>query len=63
MTAFKLTQASNYEREETVEINTLEELLDFVRKEGGLILKQERDYKNGGYLDSFKITIYDDYVE
>lgn len=63
MVIFKLTQASNCQREETVEINTLEELLDFIRKEGDIILRQERDYDNGGYRDSFELTIYDDYVE
>jgi hypothetical protein len=64
MAIFKLTQASNCQREETVEIKTLEELLEFVRKVGGdIILRQERDYVNGGYLESFEIVIYDDYVE
>lgn len=64
MAIFKLTQASNCQREETVEIKTLEELLEFVRKVGGdIILRQERDYVNGGHLESFEIVIYDDYVE
>lgn len=68
---FKLTRASKWTFEDHVEINTLEELLNFVENEynkfengetnsnfhhmDGVILSKEED--------GWQIEIYDDYIE
>jgi hypothetical protein len=48
---FNLTKASDWNFESEVIINSIEELLDFIKKEGRLI------------IDSDSIKIYDDYIE
>lgn len=52
---FQLTRTSDYHNKDFIELNTLEELLAFVDKEGNLIISS--DGKN------FAIEIYDDYRE
>lgn len=49
---FAIRKASDWNYEDELEINSLEELIKFINNNGGkIILKEER------------ITIYDDYVE
>lgn len=49
---FKLEKASDWEyKSKEVEINYLEELIDFIDKNGRIVLDKE------------KILIYDDYIE
>ena len=47
---FQVTKASDWDYKEEVEINTLEELVDFSKKDGII-------------LEGNHIKIYDDYVE
>lgn len=67
MTIFRLKQASDINRDEPIEINTLEELLDLIRAQPhmskSIILEQERDLNTNEYLESFSLTLYDDWVE
>lgn len=67
MPIFRLKQASNTDRDEPIEINTLEELLDLIRAQPhmsrSIILEQERDLDTNEYLESFELTLYDDWVE
>jgi len=48
---FKIDKASDWSYKGEVEINTLEELIDFVKKEGDIVFTEE------------SITIYDDYLK
>ena len=74
---FKVTKASDWVFEEMVEINTLEELLDFIdQKEkehndnggkpsyfGGIVIDRD-DFEHPHKKDSgWGIEIYDDYIE
>lgn len=67
MAIFRLTQASDWQRDETVEINTVDELLAFVEEHGDIIVTL-KTVKVGGVF-SFEtkkepqIKIYDTYVE
>lgn len=54
-----VTKASEWKYEEIVEINTLEELIEFGRKNGSFIFYA--DNKREGCDHS--ILIYDDYIE
>lgn len=63
MARFHLTQASNWQRTEYIEIETLEQLLAFAEEHGDLVIRKERDYKDLVDLDSFEIVIYDTYME
>jgi len=49
---FNLTKVSDVEYEETVEINTVEELMKLAKERGAIIID-----------GSNHITIYDDYLE
>lgn len=68
---FKLTKASKWTFEDHVEINTLEELLNFVENEYNKIENEETDskfkYMDGVILSKeeygWQIEIYDDYRE
>jgi len=59
---FILAKASNRCYKDEIEINSIDELINFVKKEWPIILEQE-------YIDrdtpknEFTITIYDDYIE
>jgi hypothetical protein len=48
---FKITRSSDWNYKEEKEINTLEELIEFNKEKGNLILKED------------EIEIYDDYRE
>ncbi len=48
---FKLTKASDWDFDCEIEINTLEELITFIKEEGSIILYEDM------------IMIYDSYVE
>lgn len=59
---FIVTKASNLNYKKEIELNTVEELIDFIKKEWAIIVQQEyidRDTPK----DEFSITIYDDYIE
>lgn len=58
MAKFTLKQASDWQREEPIEINSLEELLAFVEEHGDIIIYSKREYEEHQTL-----TIYDTYVE
>jgi hypothetical protein len=58
MAKFTLKQASDWQREEPIEINSLEELLAFVEKHGDVIIYSKREHEEHQTL-----TIYDTYVE
>lgn len=58
MAMFILKQASDWHREEPIEINTMEELLAFVEEHGDIIVHSKRTDEEHQTL-----TIYDTYVE
>jgi hypothetical protein len=51
---FKLTKASDWNYESEVEINTLEELVNFTKENGNRVVLD---------TDDSEITIYDNYLE
>ena len=59
---FILTKASDRKYKDEIEINSIDELINFVKKEWAIIIEREyidRDTPK----DEFMITIYDYYVE
>lgn len=58
MAVFILKQASDWQRKEPIEINTMEELLAFVEKHGDIVIYSKRDDEEHQTL-----TIYDTYLE
>ncbi len=56
---FYVTRTSDWKYKEQVEINTLEELIDFVRDNGDIIIQKPYPYRDN--LPS--IEIYDDWRE
>ena len=68
---FALRWASTESRQETVDLETLEQLIEFIRTEGGpkvdcwgqKVITREVIIKIGIEEDIAEITIYDDYVE
>ena len=58
---FKVDRASDYNYKESVEINTLEELMEFVNKNGSIVIWGDKE--KGAYNDHSDITIYDGYLE
>ena len=58
MAVFILKQASDWQRAEPIEINTMEELLAFVEEHGDIIVYSKRTDEGHQTL-----TIYDTYVE
>ena len=58
MAVFILKQASDWQRAEPIEINTMEELLAFVEEHGDIIICSKRTDEEHQTL-----TIYDTYVE
>jgi len=58
MAVFILKQASDWQRAEPIEINTMEELLAFVEEHGDIIVCSKRTDEEHQTL-----TIYDTYVE
>lgn len=67
MAIFRLRQASDWQRDETIEINTLDELLAFVEEHGDIIVTLETVKVGGVFSFETKkqpqIKIYDTYVE
>ncbi|MCU6204632.1 hypothetical protein [Enterobacter cloacae] len=59
MAKFLLTQASDHTRKDEIEINSLEELLDFIKEHGRIIIEQ----MDSTYDGQQELMIYDDYVE
>ena len=64
---FKLARTSDnfsvtYEEKE-IEFNTLEELLDFVQKEGEEVIVTPPNYHGVGFPIMWQLEIYDDYRE
>ena len=58
---FIISAASGNRKEEVKEINRLEELLEYVTNEHGIIIKKAiYDWQDPAELD---LTIYDDWVE
>lgn len=58
---FIVTKASKTNYKKEIELNTLEELINFIKKEWAIIVQQEyidRDTPK----DEFSIIIYDDYI-
>lgn len=51
----KVTRASTWDKEEPLKVESIEDLLSFVKKEGSIIL----DECDG----ELEITIYDTYIE
>lgn len=58
MAMFILKQASDWQRKEPIEINTMEELLAFVEEHGDIVIYSKRDDEEHQTL-----TIYDTYLE
>lgn len=58
MAVFILKQASDWQKKEPIEINTMEELLAFVEKHGDIVIYSKRDDEEHQTL-----TIYDTYLE
>ena len=59
---FILTKASDRKYKDEIEINSIDELINFVKRKWNIIIEQnyiDRDTPK----DEFMITIYDDYVE
>lgn len=59
---FIVTKASKINYKKEIELNTLEELINFIKKEWAIVVQQEyidRDTPK----DEFSIIIYDDYDE
>ena len=57
---FKLTKASDWCWEDEIEINTLEELIKFIKKNWAIIMDEPLDKKRD---KRYRIIIYDYYVE
>ena len=58
---FEVRKASDWDYKKTVEINTLEELIDFaIKNKSGLIVNPKYPDSDDGLN---MITIYDDYIE
>jgi hypothetical protein len=51
----KVKRASTHDYEEPLKVESLEDLLDFVKKEGSIVLDK--------WDSGFEILIYDDYIE
>ena len=51
---FKVDKASDWKYESTIEINTLEDLINFAKEVGSELVFN---------ADEMQITIYDDYLE
>lgn len=70
-----ITKASDYGYQESLEVNTLEDLLAIMDKykectpsgnsyPSNIIIKKIYDNKNQRYFDdTFEVVIYDDYIE
>ena len=59
-----VTKASNDTYLEKIEIETLEELFDFVEQNGDCIISTETSYEeNDKYFEAKGLMIYDDYIE
>lgn len=61
-----ITKASNYDFEKYLIFNTLEELLNFIEKNGGSVIITKNQINSQYQKDKsydYEITIYDDYVE
>lgn len=59
-----VTKASNDTYLEKIEIETLEELFDFVGQNGDCIISTETPYEeNDKYFEAKGLMIYDDYIE
>lgn len=58
MAVFMLKQASDWQRKEPIEINTMEELLAFVEEHGDIVIYSKRNDEEYQTL-----TIYDTYLE
>lgn len=58
MAVFILKQASDWQRAEPIEINTMEELLEFVEEHGDIVIHGKRTDEEHQTL-----TIYDTYLE
>ncbi len=58
MAMFTLKQASDWQRKEQIEINTMEELLAFVEEHGDIVIYSKREHEEHQTL-----TIYDTYLE
>lgn len=59
---FIVTKASKINYKKEIELNTLEELMNFIKKEWAIIVQQEYRDRNTP-KDEFSIIIYDYYVE
>ena len=59
---FEIRKASDYEYKEVKEINTLEELIEFFKENGDLILRDTLISENPDTQD-MTIEIYDDWRE
>lgn len=62
MKAF-ITKASDYDHEEVKEFNTLMDLLNYVKKNGSIIVSKAHSWDKERYGADFDIVIYDDYIE
>lgn len=58
MAMFMLKQASDWQREEPIEISTMEELLAFIEEHGDIVIHSKRSDEEYQTL-----TIYDTYLE
>lgn len=58
MAIFILRQASDWQREEPIEINTMKELLAFVEEHGDIVIRSKRTDEEHQAL-----IIYDTYLE
>ena len=61
---FGLRQASNFKRNELIEINSLEELLDFIDNNDDILIYAYRKGREiDGKIVNYDILIYDSYIE
>ena len=61
---FNLTKASDWEFKKEIEINTLEELLEFHQKvKNNLIIEETYGFKGETPKNKYTIMIYDSYIE
>lgn len=59
-----ITKASNDTYLEKIDVETLEELFDFVEKNGDCIISLTTPYEeNDKYFEDKGLMIYDDYIE
>lgn len=56
---FIITMTSDWEYKREMEFHTLDELIDFVKQNGSIIIFPPNEYNNGETV----IEIYDDYRE